>query len=102
MGLCPERKSTRTIKEILRLHFEQKVGQRQIARSVNVSQSTVHEYLVAWRASASLRIDHPRFSCYSDQSRSQSESQRRFCSDLADRLLKIADRFQRDRFRKNP
>jgi transposase len=35
----------RKIKEILRLHFEQKLGQRQIARSVNVSQSTVHEYL---------------------------------------------------------
>lgn len=35
----------RKIKEILRLHFEQKLGQRQIARSVNISQSTVHEYL---------------------------------------------------------
>src|SRR5919198_3376225 len=35
----------RKIREILRLHYEQKLGQRQIARSVNVSQSTVHEYL---------------------------------------------------------
>jgi transposase len=35
----------RKIKEILRLHFEQKLGQRQIARSANVSQSTVHDYL---------------------------------------------------------
>ncbi len=35
----------RKIREILRLHFEQKLGQRQIARSANVSQSTVHEYL---------------------------------------------------------
>jgi transposase len=35
----------RKIKDILRLHYEQKLGQRQIARSVNVSQSTVHEYL---------------------------------------------------------
>lgn len=35
----------RKIKEILRLHYEQKLGQRQIARSANVSQSTVHEYL---------------------------------------------------------
>ena len=35
----------RKIKEILRLHFEQKLGQRQIARSINTSQSTVHEYL---------------------------------------------------------
>ncbi|HZU28650.1 MAG TPA: IS21 family transposase [Bryobacteraceae bacterium] len=36
----------RKIHEILRLHFEQKLGQRQIARSANVSQSTVHDYLV--------------------------------------------------------
>ncbi len=35
----------RKTQEILRLHFEQKLGQRQIARSSNVSQSTVHEYL---------------------------------------------------------
>jgi len=35
----------RRVKEILRLHFEHKLGQRQIARSTNVSQSTVHEYL---------------------------------------------------------
>ena len=35
----------RKIKEILRLQFEQKLSQRQIARSTNVSQSTVHEYL---------------------------------------------------------
>ena len=35
----------RKIKEVLRLHYEQKLGQRQIARSANVSQSTVHEYL---------------------------------------------------------
>ncbi len=35
----------RKVKEILRLHFAQKLGQRQIARSTNVSQSTVHEYL---------------------------------------------------------
>jgi transposase len=40
----------RKIREILRLHYEQKLGQRQIARSVNVSQSTVHDYLS--RASA--------------------------------------------------
>ena len=35
----------RKIKEILRLHFEQKLGQRQIARGAHVSQSTVHDYL---------------------------------------------------------
>src|ERR1700674_4362044 len=31
--------------EVLRLHFELKLKQRQIARSANLSQSTVHEYL---------------------------------------------------------
>ena len=40
----------RKIKEVLRLHYEQKLGQRQIARSANVSQSTVHEYLAKARA----------------------------------------------------
>lgn len=40
----------RKIREILRLHFEQKLGQRQIARSANVSQSTVHEYLARFQA----------------------------------------------------
>src|SRR5260370_37653089 len=44
----------RKIQEILRLHFEQKLGQRQIARSANVSQSTVHEYLARMNA-AGLR-----------------------------------------------
>jgi len=40
----------RKIREILRLHYEQKLGQRQIARAANVSQSTVHEYVVRARA----------------------------------------------------
>jgi len=44
------RKSMRKTQEILRLHFEQKLGQRQIARSANVSQSTVHEYLARFQA----------------------------------------------------
>jgi len=35
----------RKIHEVLRLHFDHKLGQRQIARSALVSQSTVHEYL---------------------------------------------------------
>jgi transposase len=34
----------RRTREVLRLYFEPKLGQRQIARSVNLSQSTVHEY----------------------------------------------------------
>lgn len=40
----------RKIKEILRLHFEQRLGQRQIARSIDTSQSTVHEYLARMKA----------------------------------------------------
>jgi len=40
----------RKTKEILRLHYEQRLGQRQIARAANVSQSTVHEYLVRAQA----------------------------------------------------
>ena len=43
--MARKRKSMRKIREILRLHYEQKLGQRQIARGANVSQSTVHEYL---------------------------------------------------------
>jgi hypothetical protein len=35
----------RKIKEVLRLRFELKLGQRQIARSCSISQATVHEYL---------------------------------------------------------
>ena len=40
----------RKIKDILRLHFEQQLGQRQIARCASVSQSTVHEYLARFHA----------------------------------------------------
>jgi hypothetical protein len=40
----------RKIKEILRLHFEQKLGQRQIARSIHTSQSTIHDYLTRMKA----------------------------------------------------
>ena len=42
----PGRKlSMRKLHEVLRLHFDLKLGQRQIARSVQVSQSTVSEYV---------------------------------------------------------
>ena len=40
-----ERVSMRKTHEVLRLHFDLKLKQRQIARSANLSQSTVHEYL---------------------------------------------------------
>jgi DNA-binding transcriptional regulator LsrR (DeoR family) len=42
----------RKIQEVLRPHFEQTLGQRQIARSANVSQGTVHEYLTGMNAAA--------------------------------------------------
>ena len=35
----------RKIKEVLRLRFELKLDQRQIARSCSIAVSTVHEYL---------------------------------------------------------
>jgi predicted DNA-binding protein YlxM (UPF0122 family) len=40
----------RKTREVLRLYFELKLGQRQIARSANVSQSTVHDYLERFQA----------------------------------------------------
>jgi len=39
-----KRLSMRKTREVLRLHFDLKPGQGQIARSAQVSQSTVHEY----------------------------------------------------------
>ena len=41
----------RKIHEVLRLHYDHKLGQRQAARSAAVSQSTVHEYLARFAAS---------------------------------------------------
>jgi transposase len=40
----------RKTREVLRLHFDLKLRQRQIARSANLSQSTVHEYLARFAA----------------------------------------------------
>ena len=40
-----KRVSMRKIQEVLRLHFDLKLPQRQIARAAKLSQSTVHEYL---------------------------------------------------------
>ena len=45
-----KRVSMRKTREVLRLSFELKLGQRQIARSVNLSQSTVHDYLERFRS----------------------------------------------------
>jgi transposase len=41
----------RKTREVLRLHFDLHLGQRQIARSVQISQSTVHDYLARFAAS---------------------------------------------------
>src|SRR5579883_2344893 len=48
----------RKTREVLRLYFDLKLGQRQVARSANVSQSTVHEYLERFTA-AGLRWPLP-------------------------------------------
>ncbi len=45
-----KRASMRKTREVLRLYFELKLGQRQIARSANISQSTVHDYLERFTA----------------------------------------------------
>jgi transposase len=42
--------SMRKTREVLRLHFELHLGQRQIARSACLSQSTVHDYLERFTA----------------------------------------------------
>jgi transposase len=44
-----KRVSMRKTQEVLRLYFELKLKQRQVARSANVSQSTVHEYVERFR-----------------------------------------------------
>jgi transposase len=45
-----KRVSMRKMREVLRLYFELKLGQRQIARSANLSQSTVHDYVTRFTA----------------------------------------------------
>ena len=45
-----KRVSMRKTREVLRLHFDLKLGQRQIGRSANLSQSTVHDYLIRFKA----------------------------------------------------
>ena len=42
--------SMRKTREVMRLHFELHLGQRQIARSACLSQSTVHDYLERFAA----------------------------------------------------
>lgn len=41
----------RKIHDVLRLHFDLKLAQRQIARSIRISQSTVNEYLTRFQQS---------------------------------------------------
>ena len=41
----------RKVHELLRLHFDLNLPQRQIARSIKVSQSTVNEYLSRFQQS---------------------------------------------------
>ena len=40
----------RKTREVLRLYFELRLGQRKIARGANLSQITVHDYLERFRA----------------------------------------------------
>ena len=45
-----KRVSMRKIREVLRLYFDLNLGQRPMARSPNISQSTVHDYLERFTA----------------------------------------------------
>ena len=45
-----KRVAMRKTREVLRLYFDPKLGQQQIARSANVSQSMVHDYLERFTA----------------------------------------------------
>ena len=45
-----KRVSMRKTREVLRLYFDLKLGQRQVARIANISQSTVHDYLERFTA----------------------------------------------------
>jgi transposase len=47
----------RKLRELLRLHFDLKLSQHQIARSINIGQSTVSDYLARFtRAGLSLAL----------------------------------------------
>jgi DNA-directed RNA polymerase specialized sigma subunit len=46
----------RKTREVLRLYFDLKLGQRQMARSTNISQSTVHDYRERFTAA---RLNRP-------------------------------------------
>jgi DNA-binding transcriptional regulator LsrR (DeoR family) len=48
--------SMRKIKEVLRLRFELKLGQREIARACSISQGAVHSYL---KKAVAARIHSP-------------------------------------------
>ena len=51
VGVPGKRLSMRRTREVLRLYYDLKLGQRQIARSLQISQSTVHEYLARFAES---------------------------------------------------
>ncbi len=59
--MAAERLSMRTIKEVLRLKWEKKFSNKQIAQSCNIARSTVREYVaraenagLAWPQAAGL------------------------------------------------
>lgn len=53
----PERKSMRRIKECLRLHFESRLSQAAIARTLQVARSTVWDYLERTKKSGKFWSD---------------------------------------------
>ena len=48
----------RKIKEVLRLRYELKLDQRQVARSCSIAVSTVHDYLTRWNDDGTIERAH--------------------------------------------
>ena len=66
----------RKIKEVLRLRFELRLGQREIARTCSISQGAVHNYLKRAAAARDSLAAAGRHGTSSESSRHCSESGR--------------------------
>jgi DNA-binding transcriptional regulator LsrR (DeoR family) len=55
----PRRKTMRRIRDCLRLYYESKLNQSEISRSLNLSRSTVQDYLTRF-TTASLSYETSR------------------------------------------
>jgi len=79
----------RRIKEVLRLKYELGLGQRQIARSCSIGQSTVNDYLrraeaagLRWPLTEEWNDDRPSKKCSGNCRYHQSRHRREPCQTL--------------------